>query len=196
MNEKLKEELLHLIREDEATREVLASTGELFHGYHPAMEKVHLRNADKLKKLIEDNKGFPTIDQVGEDACVAALRIVLHAISLPDFMRAQEQVLVDLAKQNKVPKSYVAILVDRIRFYEGRKQIYATNADWDENGILRITEVEDPEQLNQRRHQMGLTPLESLVVTPQDGEYHPPDPAKRHQEFLEWTRKTGWRSLT
>nr|WP_295901063.1 DUF6624 domain-containing protein [uncultured Bdellovibrio sp.] len=191
---KLKEELLHLMREDEAVREVLASTGELFHGYNPQMEKVHLRNAQRLKELIEENKGFPTTAQVGEEACVAALRIVLHAISWPEFMRAQEQVLTDLAKRKEVPALYVACLVDRIRFYEGLKQVYGTNSDWDENGILRITDVEDPDNLNRRRAEVGLSPLESMIITPMNVEYHPPDPAKRQQEFLEWTKKTGWRT--
>nr|BFD64355.1 hypothetical protein BdHM001_30360 [Bdellovibrio sp. HM001]BFD68551.1 hypothetical protein HAGR004_35730 [Bdellovibrio sp. HAGR004] len=186
------EEILHLIREDEAVREVLASTGELFHGYHPQMEKIHLRNAHRLQELIEKN-GFPTIPLVGEEACTAALRIILHAISWPEFMRAQEPVLTDLAKAGQVPKSYVAFMIDRIRFYEGRKQIYGTNADWDENGILRVTDVEDEELLNTRRAEMGLSPLETLVITPMDGDYHPPDPMKRHKEFIEWTHKTGWR---
>lgn len=190
----LKDELLHLIREDQAVREVLASTGELFHGYHPAMEKVHLKNARQLKELIEKNKGFPTESQVGKEACVAALRVVLHAISWPEFMRSLEEPLLSLAKANKVPKSYVAMLVDRIRFYEGLKQVYATQADWDENGILRISEVEDFDSLNSRRAAMDLPPLKSLVITPEDGEYHPPDPGRRYKEFLEWTRKVGWRS--
>jgi hypothetical protein len=189
-----KDELLRLIGEDQAMREVLAATGELFHGYHPAIEKVHLKNANRLKEIIEFNKGFPTTSQVGEEACVAALRITLHAISWPEFMRAQVDPLLTLAKENKVPKPYVAMLVDRIRFYEGLKQVYATNADWDENGILRISEVEDPETLNQRRATMDLSPMQSLVITPEDGEYHPVDPAKRHQEFLAWTHKVGWRS--
>lgn len=190
----IKEELLHLLREDQAVREALANTGELFHGYHPAMEKVHLKNAQRLKEIIEKNKGFPTIAQVGEEACIAALRIVLHAISWPQFMRSQEEPLLTLAKENQVPKAYVAMLVDRIRFYEGLKQVYATNPDWDENGILRVSEVEDPDHLNQRRAHMNLPPLESLVITPLGGDYHPPQPAKRHQEFLDWTRKVGWRS--
>lgn len=187
------DELLQMIREDEVVREALASTGELYHGYHPQMEKVHLRNARRLKELIESH-GFPTIKLVGEEACTAAMKIILHAISWPDFMRAQEETVQDLVSQNQVPKTLVACLVDRIRFYEGRKQVYATNADWDENGILRITDVEDAENLNIRREAMGLTAIDSLVITPMDGEYHPPDPVKRHQEFLEWTYKTGWRT--
>ncbi len=187
------EEILHLMREDEAVREALAATGELFQGYNAQMEKVHLRNARKLNDLIVE-KGFPTIDLVGEEACTAALRIILHAISWPEFMRMQEPVLIDLAKNGKVPKSYVAILIDRIRFYEGRKQVYGTNADWDENGILRVTDVEDEKNLNNRRSEMGLDPIESLVITPLDGEYHPPEPEKRHKEFIEWTFKTGWRN--
>lgn len=191
----MKEELLQMMREDEVVREALASTGELFQGYHPEMEKVHLRHAKRLKELIEENKGFPTTAQVGEDACIAALRLLLHAISWPEFMRSQEENLVDLAKKKQVPRMYVAYLADRIRFYEGRKQVYGTNADWDENGILRITDVEDPDELNIRRKEMDLPAIQSLVITPMDGDYHPPDPAKRHQEFIQWTKKTGWRGV-
>lgn len=190
----IREEVLHMMREDEAVREALAATGELFHGYHPAMEKVHLKHAQKMKELVDEH-GFPTQDKVGEDACIAALRLVLHAISWPEFMRAQEVLLVDLAKTDKVPKDYVAILVDRIRFYEGRKQIYGTNSDWDENGILRVTDVENEAELNQRRASMNLKPLETLVITPLDGDYHPPDPRKRQEEFLAWTHKVGWRTV-
>lgn len=188
------EELTHLIREDEAFRTTLASTGELFHTlYHPAMEKIHLKHAQRLKEIIEEKGTFPTVDLVGEEACVAALRIVLHAISDPEFLRAQEGDLVDLARTNKVPKAYVANLVDRIRVYEGRKQVYGTYADWDENGIMRYPDVEDEEHLNERRASMDLEPLESLVITPLTGEFHPPNPQKHYQEFLEWTQKVGWR---
>jgi hypothetical protein len=190
----LSEEINHMMREDQVVREALASTGELFQGYHPAMEKVHLKHAHRLADLIEEN-GFPTLDFVDKETCIAALRLVLHAISWPDFMRAQEVILVDLAKANKVPKNYVAMLVDRIRFYEGRRQVYGTNSDWDENGILRVTDVEDETHLNERRATMELNPLETLVITPLDGEYHPPNPRKRQEEFLEWTHKTGWRTV-
>ncbi|MBO9666148.1 MAG: hypothetical protein J7501_04985 [Bdellovibrio sp.] len=190
----LSEEINHMMREDQVVREALAATGELFHGYHPAMEKVHLKHAHRLADLIEEH-GFPTLDKVDKETCIAALRLVLHAISWPDFMRAQEVILVDLAKAGKVPKAYVAMLVDRIRFYEGRRQVYGTNSDWDENGILRVTDVEDETHLNERRATMELNPIETLVITPLDGDYHPPNPRKRQEEFLEWTHKTGWRTV-
>ncbi|MFM6929410.1 MAG: DUF6624 domain-containing protein [Bdellovibrio sp.] len=190
----IKEEILHMMREDQVVREALASTGELFHGYHPAMEKVHLKHAQRLNELIEAH-GFPTQALVGEEACIAALRLILHAISWPEFMRAQEVILVDLAKANQVPKDYVAMLVDRIRFYEGRKQVYGTNADWDENGILRITDVENEADLNKLRATVNLSPVETLVITPLDGDYRPPEPRKRQEDFLEWTRKVGWRTV-
>jgi hypothetical protein len=188
------EDIQHMMREDTAAREVLASTGELFQGYSPAMEKVHLKHAQHLKSLIDDH-GFPTIDRVGESAAIDAMRLILHAISWPEFMRSMEVVTFDLAKTNQVPKDYVARLMDRIRFYEGRKQIYGTNADWDDNGILRITDVEDENKLNARRAEMNLPPVDSLVITPLDGEFHPTDPKKRQEEYVAWTRKVGWRTV-
>ncbi|WP_413582717.1 DUF6624 domain-containing protein [Bdellovibrio sp. HCB288] len=187
------EEIMHMIREDQAVREVLAQTGELFQGYSPVMEKTHLKHAERLKELIELH-GFPTIPRVGEDAAIAAMRLILHAISWPEFMRAMEIETVELLKNNEVPKQYVAMLMDRIRFYEGRKQIYGTNSDWDDNGILRVTDVEDEPNLNARRAEMGLDPLESLVRSPLE-EFHPTDPKKRHEEFVAWTLKVGWRTV-
>jgi hypothetical protein len=189
----ISEEILHMMREDQAVREVLVSTGELFQGYSPTMEKTHLKHAQQLKDLIEKN-GFPTIDKVGEDAAGAAMRLILHAISWPEFMREMETITVDLVKTGKVPKPYVAMLMDRIRFYENRKQIYGTNSDWDDNGILRVTDVEDEKNLNARRKEMDLTPLESLVLSPLE-EFHPVDPKKRHEEFVAWTHKVGWRTV-
>ncbi|QDK46902.1 hypothetical protein DOM22_17945 [Bdellovibrio sp. ZAP7] len=188
------EEIQHMMREDTAVREVLASTGELFQGYAPAMEKVHLKHAQHLKTLIDEH-GFPTISKVGKDAAIDAMRLILHAISWPEFMRSMEAVTVNLAKTGEVPKDYVARLMDRIRFYEGRKQIYGTNADWDDNGIMRITDVEDESKLNARRAEMDLPPLESLVITPLDGDFHPADPKKRHEEYVAWTLKVGWRTV-
>ncbi len=45
MNEQLREKLHLMKTEDERVREELAKTGELFNGYHPEMERVHLENA-------------------------------------------------------------------------------------------------------------------------------------------------------
>ncbi|WP_413576023.1 DUF6624 domain-containing protein [Bdellovibrio sp. HCB290] len=187
------EDLMHMIREDQAVREALAQTGELFQGYSPVMEKVHLKHAQHLKELI-DLHGFPTIDKVGNDAAIAGMRLILHAISWPEFMRAMEVISTELVPSKQVPKQYAAMLTDRIRFYEGRKQVYGTNSDWDENGILRVTDVEDAENLNTRRAEMGLSPLESLVLSPLE-EFHPTDPRKRHEEFVAWTHKVGWRTV-
>lgn len=187
------QELLHMLREEEAVREALASTGELFHGYHPAMEKAHLKHAKRLQEII-DESGFPTLDHVSPEASDAALKLLTHAISWPEFLRSQEGPLEDLAKSGKVSKKLVAALIDRIRYYEGRRQIYGTNKDWDENGILRITDVEDEAQLNERRATMDLEPLNTLVITPLSGDFHPPTPQKRYQEFIDWTRKVGWRN--
>jgi hypothetical protein len=189
----MKEELLHFSAEELALREVLLNTGELFRGYHPALEKVHLKQARRLKEIIEKNDGFPTITQVGKDAAVAAVKVVLRAVSWPDFMRSLEEPLFDLAKKNEAPRVEVAMLIDSIRYHEGRQEVYGTCTDWDENGILRVPEVEDPVNLNSRRAHMGLPPLESLVITSEQGEFHPPHPAQRHQDFISWARKVGWR---
>lgn len=46
-------------------------------------------------------------------------------------------------------------MTDRIRFNEGKPQVYGTVLDWNQDGELSCV-VEDPEVLDSRRQEMGL----------------------------------------
>ena len=91
-NEELRRELLMMRAKDFRVREELALTGELFDGYHPAMETVHLENARRLEQLIDEH-GWLGKSLVGEDAAEAAWLVVQHAISLPNLQRRMLPVL-------------------------------------------------------------------------------------------------------
>ena len=91
------------------------------------------------------------------------------------------------------------MLDDRIRFFEGRPQRYATQLDWDAEGNLSPGEVEDPQRLPERRLGAGLPPLEERIEEARrraasEGERPPAD----HQAYASardaWAARVGWRA--
>jgi hypothetical protein len=184
MNEELRDELIAMAEEDQRVRDELAATGELFDGYHPRMEEVHVRNARRLAEVL-DASGWPDRETVGEEAERAAALIVQHAISRPELMRRALPLMRD-----RLPDS-AAALEDRIRVFEGRRQRYGTQLDWDEEGRFVRLPIEDPETVDQLRASVGLDPLGAVDTPP--GEPRPADPAARRRAADEWARSAGWR---
>jgi hypothetical protein len=190
INTSLQKKLLLMLNEDREVREQLAKDGTLFEGYHPEMEKVHLKNAAILEKIIE-KYGWPGKSIVGKEGAEAAWIIIHHAISRPDLQKKMKNKLeVEVQKEEVEPK-HLAMLIDRICFFEGKPQIYGTNLDWDDSGDLKPTPIEDEKNVNKRRENVDLPPLK--VNPSEPSEYTPKDLQKRKKEFIEWTKKVGWR---
>ena|SRR5438445_3147799 len=63
---KFRQEVIAMAQEDARVRDHLASTGELFGGYHPKMEKVHQKNAARLQHIVNEY-GWPGQSLLGED---------------------------------------------------------------------------------------------------------------------------------
>src|SRR4051812_9771350 len=110
-----------LVERDHFIREGLLSRGVLSDAYHKEMEKVHIENAKKLKVLVEKN-GFPVLSSAGEKGVRLAWMIIMHAISLPDFMReCLTQIRLAAAAQD-FPLDLLAYLEDRVLTFEGKGQ--------------------------------------------------------------------------
>ena len=135
MNEMLRDELLEMVRRDRKVRAELVDSGELFGGYEPRMARVHERNARRLRRIIE-SVGWPGTDLVGPDGAEAAWIVLQHAIAEPDLLRRAQPLLKDAAREGRASPRHAALLEDRIRFFEGRPQRYATQFDWDAEGNL------------------------------------------------------------
>ncbi len=186
------DKLKPLVERDHFVREALLKRGVLSDAYHKEMEKVHIENANKLKKLIEAN-GFPVLSNAGEEGVKLSWLIIHHAISCPDFMK-ESIVEIRLAGAAKdYPLDLLAYLEDRICFFEGRPQLYGTNWDWIE-GELRPTPIERPDELNFRRESMGLPYMEYPPKTAVTHDRPPKDPEKKAQEYQEWLKRVGWRT--
>ena len=194
----LRRQLLDMARLDRSVRAELAASGKLFSaGYEPRMARVHQRNAQRLRRIIEAI-GWPGSDLVGSDGAEAAWLILQHAISEPDLLRRALPLLTTAAREGKADPAHAAMLEDRIRFFEGRPQRYGTQLDWDADGKLSPGEVEDPRLLAERRAAAGLPPLEEQIEDARtraaaEGDLPPAD----YQAYVDardkWAATAGWR---
>lgn len=197
-DEQLRQSLLDMAAQDLSLREELAADGSLFEGYHPRMQQVHRRNAEGLLEIMRRH-GWPGHSLVGEDGAEAAWLIAQHAIAEPDLQRRTLTLMKEAAQRGEAQLWQAAMLEDRIRMFEGRRQLYGTQFDWDEWGEMSpYPEIEDVERVDERRHAVGLGPLQEDVARKraaikQSKERPPEDLVRRREEIEEWARAAGWR---
>lgn len=193
----LRSELVAMANEDQRIRAELAADGSLFQGYHPRMEEVHRRNGVRLLEIIEE-RGWPGRSLAGEEGSAAAWLVLQHAISMPSLQRRGLDILKIELSRGEVDRAQVAMLEDRICVFEGRKQVYGTQYDWDEHGELSPHPIGDPDHVDERRRAAGLPPLEENTRRIRDEMREipgvpPPDRAERQRAQREWARSVGWR---
>lgn len=184
---------------DLETRARLAASGALFDGYHPEMEAVHVANAKLLERVIDAIGGWPVRSKFGDDCAGAAFLIAQHAISLPAFQRRALAMLLDAAEQSEINVVDTAYLADRIAVFEGRPQVFGTQFDWDEQGLLSPAPIEAPERVDERRASVGLPPIAEAIAQMRaraaaEGERAPADLAQRRVGFEAWAARVGWRA--
>jgi len=193
---KLAETILALQAKDLTIRQELIDKGELFDGYHPEMEKVHLENATTLQNIM-DQIGYPTIVKVGAEASEAAWLVIQHSISKPAFMKNCLSHLELAAESEDAYLTQVAYLSDRIDFFEGRPQLYGTQFVWDEHGQLSPHPYDDLDKVNARREKLNLPDLteQTKIIRARaimENEQAPRDLNTRQAKYDDWRRKVGW----
>lgn len=196
MNRQLFDQLLALRTRDLETRERLLQEGRLFGDYAEEMQRVHTDNAKALQRLVRQH-GWPGEALVGLEGCQAAWLLAQHAICTPALQRQFLVLLEAAAEAGDVPRKQAAYLVDRIRFNEGRPQVYGTVLDWNAAGELDC-EVEDPGHVDQRRAAVGLPPLaealrEHRAAVAAEGGKPPTDYLAYRKAASDWAKKAGWR---
>ena len=125
----LRGELLEMQENDRVLRAELARDGSLYQGYHPRMKALHDSNAQAFQALLGDR--WPTVDEVQRDGQEAAFVVVQHCIGQPAFQRHYLGILRRAVAAGEASGAHLAMLEDRIRFFEGRLQVYGTQFDWD-----------------------------------------------------------------
>ena len=190
-------ELVAMRDRDQRLRAELIAEGTLFGGYNPRMEAVHREHAARLREIIAEH-GWPGRSLVGDEAAGAAFMIVQHSIGEPDFMRASLGLMRDVAARGDMDAVPVAMLEDRIRDYEGNRQIYGTQFDWDAGNRMSPKPIEDEAHVDVRRARVGLPPLADAIAEMRarvaaSGEQPPADRAEYERARDQWLARTGWR---
>lgn len=198
IREDIVEELRAMVSEDRRVRAELAADGSLYGGYHPRMREVHDRNAARLHEIWADI-GWPGRSIVGDDGSSAAWLILQHAIGQPEFQRAGLIALKKLALSGEVDAVQVAMLEDRICAFEGRPQLYGTQFDRDESGLLSPLPLDDRELVDARRAALDMPPLSDEIArhraqSPAPEDLPPFDYEAYQAGRLEWLKQTGWRA--
>src|SRR5688572_7408168 len=89
-----RKKLIAAAKHDFETRARLAKSGDLYVGYNPEMERVHLDNARLLEEAI-GAIGWPGRSKVQDDGAAAAFTILQHAISAPALQRRGLELLLE-----------------------------------------------------------------------------------------------------
>ena len=195
MNTELAQRLEELKQKDFLKRSQLISENRLYGTYDREMQDIHLENAIALDSIVSEY-GWTGISLVGIQGCQAAWLVAQHSICTPDLQRKFLKLITEAADEGEVPMKQVAMLADRIRFNEGRPQIYGTVLDWDENGVLGC-ELEDIDRVDDLRKEVGLPPLQESIdknfkAVEAEGGKPPEDFVAYRQKFLNWAKNVGW----
>ncbi len=98
--------------------------------------------------------GWPSKKQVGAEASHAAWILVQHAdLEFQDYCL---KLLDNLSAEENDPRQR-AYLIDKIRLRRDQPQLYGTQYVKQDDDLV-LYDVEDPEELDERRRQVGLPP--------------------------------------
>lgn len=191
MDESLEKALLDLESRAQTVRAELIAAGEINEAFHPRLEEINRSNTSRLRQIIAVF-GWPGVNLVGDRGARAAWRVALYSYAEPEFMR-QCRDLIDRASHNgDAPRWQFAVIDDRIRVYEGRRQRYGTQLRHGPNGV-EPHPLENEARINSMRTQAGL-PLMAQTLAQARSQPAPPSQviAAREAAELDFRRHAGW----
>ncbi len=109
-----------------------------------------------VEKII-DKYGWLSSGEIGSFANSALFLVIQHSSSLT----VQEKYLPIIraaVRQRKCPPQSLALLEDRVSIRKGKRQIYGSQLKMI-NGTLQVLPIEDPDNVDSRRAEVGLQPL-------------------------------------
>lgn len=161
----LKDQLLERAWKDQAARAKWLSdpsNEEL----REAVLRVDADNTDWLRSQV-DAHGWPRLSEVGTGAARAAFLLAQHSAD-QGFQRHCLELMTPLVKEQEVNAVDWAYLLDRVRLAEGKKQIYGSQVVLGPDGKLEVAPLEDPEQVDARRAELGMPPIAEYLELVED----------------------------
>ena len=170
----LRRELLAMLEADQRIREehlvVMTTATPPEDGFLPreAMDEANHALFDQMKEIDEahtarmkeivDEYGWPGYSLVGEDGSDAAWVLVQHSGDLA-FQKRCLSLLTTAAEAGEADRRHVAYLTDRVLVAEDKPQLYGTQFK-PEGGRMVPFPIQDEDHVDQRRAEVGLSPLE------------------------------------
>lgn len=163
-NNQLKKELKEIYESDQYVRFYADSLSKahnyqtpdsLWNRAHKLMTSTDSINLLKVERIIAEH-GYPSSREVGKYS-KAIFFVVQHAdlpVQLKYFPLVKEAF-----ERGDIEKQNYAKMVDRMRIREGKKQLYGTQFRI-YKGRIQYFEIEAPENLNERRKEMELEPID------------------------------------
>jgi hypothetical protein len=130
------------------------------------------RNRQRLDEIVKQH-GWPKRSVFGEEASGVAFSVVQHAEL--DYQKKYLPLIKEAVAQKEARESDLAILEDRILTREGKKQIYGTQVRLNQKTeIMELYPIEDEENVDARRAEVGLEPLAQYLKKAFGMDYTPP----------------------
>lgn len=113
-------------------------------------------NELKVTAILDEREWLGS-DVIGSDGNSALFLVIQHA----DIETQQKYLpmMREAVKNGKARGSSLALLEDRVALRMGGKQIYGSQIGRDEDGNYFISPLEDPDNVDKRRAEVGLGPL-------------------------------------
>lgn len=124
-------------------------------------DKVNKENQRVLDSIIA-KKGWPKISQVGKTAAHAAFLVIQH--SNPKLQEKYLPTIKKLCEQGEARWQDYALMYDRVQVFQNKPQRYGSQVRFNEaTGQNEFFPIEDEKNVNKRRAEVGLEPLEEYA---------------------------------
>lgn len=148
MKEEEYKKILNLLQEDQ-------NNIKMFFDKKITLEEMKIKNEEISKefKYFVRDKGFPFKNIVSEEIYKASFALSLH-LPIKDLKDMFDKIRD--SDSDKFPLSDKVFFIDKIRIADGKPQLYGTQTKRSENNEICLVEVEDEENLEKRRQEVGL----------------------------------------
>jgi hypothetical protein len=121
------------------------------------VERMDMENLVWLKHVVND-KGFPTVAEVGESGVHWTWLLVQHADQDPEFQLSAQRIFIQRQQAGELPAEDLAKLTDRVLLAAGKPQRFGTQFDW-YSGHFKPKGAADIAAIEANRQALGLMPL-------------------------------------
>lgn len=161
--------------------------------YDPESERVkelikHIIKIDSVNLLkvskVLDEKGWLGPENIGKDGSNALFLVIQHSP-----LKVQEKYLPmmkEAVKKGDAIPGQFAMLQDRVAIRQGRRQIYGSQIKTEDDSSYVLPLIE-PQRVNERRAEVGLSPLEDYVE-----KYGIIWHAKAHEQWVTRQERIKW----